>query len=111
MDRSGTMDRGNCEPHAFLVEHYCPGATPGTFRAMAARVRVAVDDMAGTGAAVQFLHSTFVPEDESGLCVFSSSSQALVEEIYRRAGVNFERILSVLEIETGAPAAPPTAQS
>jgi hypothetical protein len=104
------MDRGDCGRHAFLVEHYCPGATPGTFRAMAERVRVAVDGMAGSGAAVQFLHSTFVPEDENGLCVFSSSDQALVEEAYRRAGVNFERILSVLEIETGA-AAPPTAES
>jgi hypothetical protein len=105
------MDRGDDGPHAFLVEHYWPDATPDAFRAMAERVRVAVDDMAGSGAVVQFLHSTFVPEEESALCVFSSSAQALVEEVYRRAGVNFERILSVLEMETGQPAAPPTTES
>jgi hypothetical protein len=78
---------------------------------MAERVRMAVDDMAASGAAVQFLHSTFVPEDESGMCVFSSSARALVEEIYRRAGVNFERILNVLEIETGAASGAANAES
>jgi hypothetical protein len=42
--------------------------------------------------------------------VFLSSAQALVEEVYRRAGVDFERILSVLEMGTGDPGAPPTAE-
>jgi hypothetical protein len=108
MDRSGATYRRSGGPHAFLVEHYCPDATPETFRAMAERVRVAVDDLARSGAVVQFLHSTFVPEEESALCVFLSSAQALFEEVYRRAGVDFERILSVLELETGEPGAPPT---
>jgi hypothetical protein len=111
MDRSGAIDRGSGGPHAFLVEHYWPDATPDTFRAIAERVRAAVDDMAGSGAPVLFLHSTFVPEEESALCVFLSSTQAVVEEVYRRAGVNFERILSVLEIETGEPSGPPTTES
>ena len=93
------------------MEHYWPDATPDTFRAIAERVRVAVDEMAGAGAAVQLLHSTFVPEEESALCVFLSSAPALVEEVYRRAGVNFERILSVLEIETDKPAAPSTTET
>ena len=105
------MDHGNGGPYAFLVEHYRPDATPDTFRAVAERVRVAVDDMAGSGSAVQFLHSTFVPEEESALCVFLSSTQAQVEDVYRRAGVNFERILSVLEIETGDLSTPPTTES
>jgi len=67
--------------------------------------------MAASGVAVQFLHSTFVPEEESALCVFLSSTQAQVEDVYRRAGVNFERILSVLEIETGDLSTPPTTES
>jgi hypothetical protein len=111
MDCSGTTDRGNDWPQAFLVEHYRPDATLDTFRAIAERLRVAVDDMAASGAAVQFLHSTFVPEEESALCVFLSSTQAQVEDVYRRAGVNFERILSVLEIETGDLSTPPTTES
>jgi hypothetical protein len=36
-----------------------------------------------------------------------SSTQVLVEEVYRRAGVNFERILGALEIDTGGPVVPP----
>jgi hypothetical protein len=95
------MGSGDGGPHAFLVEHYWPDATPGTFRAIAERVRTAVDDIAGSGAPLRLLHSTFVPEDGSAFCVFASSEQDLVEEAYRRAGVSFERILSVLEIETG----------
>jgi hypothetical protein len=94
----------------FLVEHYWPDATPDTFRAIVERVRTAAEDMSGLGATVQFLHSTFVPEDESALCVFLSLTQALVEEVYQRAGVEFERILSVLEIETDEPAAQPAGE-
>ena len=90
------------------MEHYWPDATPDTFRAIVERLRVAMDDMARSGAEVRLLHSTFVPVDESALCVFLCSGQEDVEEAYRRAGVNFERILSVLEIEIGKPAAPPT---
>ncbi len=101
------MDSADGRCQGFLVEHYWPDATPDTFRAMAERVRVAVDDVAGAGADVRLLHSTFVPEEESALFVFSSSTQALVEEVYRRAGVDFERIVSVLEIGTGEPGPTP----
>ena len=105
------MGSGDAGPHAFLVEHYWPDATPDTFRAIAERVRAAVDDMASSGVPLRLLHSTFVPADESALCVFASSGQALVEEAYRRAGVSFERILSVLEVETGEPAVPPATEN
>ena len=105
------MDSGDGGPPTFLVEHYWPDATSETFRAIAERVRAAVDDMAGSGAEVRLLHSTFVPEEESALCVFASSGQALVEEAYRRAGVSFERVLSVLEIEAGKPAEPPVTEN
>lgn len=72
------------------------------------RVRAAVDDLAGSGAPLRFLHSTFVPEEESALCVFSSAVPGLVEQAYRQAGVSFERILSVLEIAPGEPTEQPT---
>jgi Protein of unknown function (DUF4242) len=96
------------EPQTFLVEHYWPDATPDAFRTSVARVRAAVDNLAGSGAPLRFLHSTFVPEEESALCVFSSPAAGLVEQAYRRAGVSFERILSVLEIAPGEPAEQPT---
>jgi hypothetical protein len=84
-------------PQAFLVEHYWPEATPDAFQAMTARVRAAVDDMAGSGAPLRFLHSTFVPAEGSALCVFSSPLPALVQEAYRRAGVSFDRVVAAVE--------------
>jgi Protein of unknown function (DUF4242) len=82
---------------AFLVEHYWPDATPDAFQAMAARVRAAVDEIAGSGAPLRFLHSTFVPGEGSALCVFSSPVPALIEAAYRRAGVDFDRVVDAVE--------------
>ena len=74
---------------------------------MVARVRAIVDEMAGAGAPLRFLHSTFVPEQESALCVFSSAGPGLVEQVYRRAGIGFEQLLNVLEIDDGDPTEAP----
>jgi hypothetical protein len=84
---------------AFLVEHYWPAATPNTFVIATARLRAAVEQLASAGAAVHLLHATFVPEEGSAFCVFSCSSPGLVEEAYKRAGIAFERMLNVVEIE------------
>ena len=84
-------------PQTFLVEHYWPEATPDGFQEMAARVRSAVDDMAGLGAPLRFLHSTFVPAEGSVLCVFSSPVPALVEAAYQRAGISFDRVVGAIE--------------
>jgi hypothetical protein len=107
MDSPRTTATGNEGPPTFLVEHYWPDATPDAFRAIVARVRAAVDDMAGSGLPLRFLRSTFVPEQESALCVFSSSGPRLVEQAYLRAGIGFERIVKVLEIDVGEPAVAP----
>lgn len=82
----------------FLVEHYAPGVTADAFRIAAQRVRDAAHEMAAGGAPLRFLHSTFVPEDESSFCVFQSTSGDLVIEAYRRAGVGFERIVHALDM-------------
>jgi len=81
----------------FLVEHYWPEATPDAFQATTARVRAAVEEMAKSGAPLRFLHSTFVPAEGSALCVFSCPVPALVEAAYRRAGVDFDRVVGAVE--------------
>jgi hypothetical protein len=89
--------------HTFLVEHYWPGVTAASFEAAAERVRAsAVELEADTG--IRFLHSTLVPEDEAAFCVFAASSQDVVAEAYRRAGVPFERILDAVDITGKEPA-------
>ena len=93
MDNSRAMDSADEVLHTFLVEHYWPDATAKpSGRSWPGRSRGG-----GPGpirAALRLLHSTFVPEQESALCVFSSSGPGLVEEAYQRAGIGFERILT-----------------
>jgi hypothetical protein len=96
-------------PTAFLVEHYWPGITPDGFEAAAERVRQTAAALASTGLRIRFLHSTLVPEDDAGFCVFDAESPALVEQAYARAGVPYERMLDALEIPLNrdAPSATP----
>ncbi len=84
--------------NTFVVEHYWPGVALEQFRAAADRVRESAEDFRSTAAPIRFLHSTLVPDDEAAFCVFAAASRAVVEEVYRRAGVSFERIIAAVEI-------------
>jgi hypothetical protein len=82
-----------------LVEHYWPGVSAEAFRSAAERVRASAEDMGRAGAPIRFLHATFVPEDEAAFCVLAAGSPELVEEAYRRAGLEFERTVAALEVD------------
>lgn len=81
----------------FLVEHYWPGVTAAEFGAAAERLRTSADALAREGRPVRYLHSTLVLRDEAGFCVLAAESQALVEEVYARARVGFERVLDAID--------------
>lgn len=93
------MEDARDGPRSFLVEHYWPGVTADTFREAAERVRACAGELASTGAEIEFLHSTLVPEDEAAFCVFAAASPKLVEEAYERADVPFERIVDAYEMD------------
>lgn len=82
----------------FLVEHYWPGVTAAEFEAAAERVRASAAGLAREGRPVRFLHSTLVPEDELGFCVLAAESREVVEQVYARAGIGFERVVESLEL-------------
>jgi hypothetical protein len=82
---------------AYLVEHYWPGVTAEAFSAATRRIRSAVAAMARGGAPIRHLHSTMVPTDEAAFCVFAAASADLIEQLYTRADVRFERIVVALE--------------
>jgi hypothetical protein len=48
--------------------------------------------------AVHCRHSTLVPADEAAYSVIEAPSQALVQELYTRAGVRFDRIVTAEEM-------------
>src|SRR6266481_2102491 len=84
-------------PTTYLVEHYWPGITAETFLSAAKRVKTTAEAMARDGTPIRWLHSTMVPADEAAFCVFAAASADLIEQLYARAGVRFERIVAALE--------------
>ena len=80
----------------FLVEHYRPGITAEAFRAAMARVRASAAAMRRDGSPIRCVHSTLVPEDEAMLSVIDAASSELVEQLFARAGVRVDRIVTVL---------------
>jgi Protein of unknown function (DUF4242) len=93
---------------SYLVEHYQPGTSIRNLNSWADRLRAAAAEMAHEGKPVRLVRATIVPADESLLCVFEADSEALVRNVYERAGLGFERIsvaLSSGDAESGAPPA------
>jgi hypothetical protein len=85
----------------YLVEHYWPGVAVETFCAAVERVRSASEALDRGGSRIRYLHSTIVPADEAAYCVFRADSAELIEQVYARAGVRFDRLVDALEIAIG----------
>jgi hypothetical protein len=83
---------------SWVVEHYWPGLTSELFRTLTGRLRRTAAAMARDGMAVRCCHSTLVPADEAAYSVVEAASQALVQELYTRAGVRFDRIVTAEEM-------------
>jgi hypothetical protein len=83
-------------PQSFLVEHYRPGITPDAFRDAIARVRASAAAMRRDGSSIRCVHSTLVPEDEAVLSLIDAGSSELVEQLFARAGVRVDRIVTAL---------------
>lgn len=81
----------------YLVEHYWPGITTEAFRETVERVRATAEAMTRGGRVIRYLHSTMVPEDEAAFCVLDAASMDLVEQLYARAGIRFDRIVAAFE--------------
>ena len=100
------MRRPACDPIAdrareattYLVEQYWPGVTAEAFRSAIARLRSTSRAMARGGAPIRYLHSTLVPADEAVFCVLSAASPDLIEQLYTRAQMPFDRILAAVEL-------------
>ena len=71
-----------------MVERYLPGVTRETFPELRSRIAAAARTVRG----VDYLGSTFVPEEESCFCRFEGASEDAVRRACDRAGVPYARI-------------------
>jgi hypothetical protein len=84
------------ERNTYLVEHYRPGLTVEVLGRWAGRVRQAAEAMERDGKPVRYVRSTIVPADESLLCLIEAATEELVNELYARAGIPFERVSTAI---------------
>ena len=82
----------------YVVERYVPGLGQDDLLDSLERLRVATDKLRGEGASVRYVGSTIVAEDEACFCQFEASSETVVAEANRRAGMPFDRIVSALAV-------------
>jgi hypothetical protein len=80
----------------YLVESYVSPAA-AHIEEIDGRARRAAGELAGEGAAIRFLRSILVPEDEMCVLHYDASSRELAIEAARRAGLTSDRVVEMLE--------------
>lgn len=76
----------------YVVEGYLPRLAVAEFTRATQRARVAASELNGPAGTVRYLHSIFVPEDETCFHVYAASSVALVRAAVDQAGLVAIRI-------------------
>jgi hypothetical protein len=81
----------------YLVESYA-SRSGAALDEEVARVRRAARELAAEGVVLRHVRSTFVPEDEICFHVFEAESVAVIDEVGRRAGLAFERVVEAMTV-------------
>jgi uncharacterized protein DUF4242 len=76
----------------YLVESYVARSPTAADDARQRALRTAE-----VGSGVEYVHTTFVPGDETVLHIFDAPSQETLDEAGRRAGLEFDRIVEVVD--------------
>lgn len=82
----------------FLIQRTFAFADVADLGVELAAVRAAALAMTAIGQAVRVVHATYVPGDQSCLCVVDAEDAATVVEALRRAGTGAARILPALAL-------------
>jgi len=85
----------------FLVEVYLSRGAASAARPRLEEVVSATEELTREGEPVRFLHSIFVPEDETGFYLFEAPSDRAACEAASRSGLLINRVVQV-EWEGGA---------
>jgi hypothetical protein len=76
----------------YLVERYLAAPDAADLPAAVTRLARACHATAGSAAPVRYLHSTFVPADDTCFCLFQAASSDAVRAVNAAAGFGFDRI-------------------
>jgi hypothetical protein len=81
---------------AFLVERYLPPASADSLSASVSRVARLCADPGRPGPGVQYLHSVYLPAEDTCFCLFRGTSADAVRDVNREAGFALDRITDAL---------------
>jgi hypothetical protein len=87
------------DTNIFLVERYLPVTDVEALAAAVARVGLAC--ASGRGG-VRYLHSTFVPTEDTCFCVFQAPSAQSVRAVNDAARFGLDRIVSAIGLDAAA---------
>ena len=82
----------------FLVERSLKGIPMDQLAAAQQRAIRTAEEMTAAGTPIQYLRSTFVPEDGRCMCLFESGSSENVEALNRKAQIPFDRVRPALDL-------------
>lgn len=94
-------------PSIFLIERYLPVTGLDDLAAAVARVQRACAANRAIGLDLHYLHSTFIPEEDTCFCVFQASSPAAVRAVNEAAGFALDRISAAVRLDTLPSQSPP----
>ena len=80
----------------FLIEAYVPGGDVDAARRGGVAASQAAEELSSEGTPIRYLHSLFVPEDETCFYLYEASELAAVDTAARRAGLTFERVAAAV---------------
>lgn len=86
---------------AFLVERYVPASAANGLAASVARVAALCTDPVDAARGVQYLHSAYLPSEDTCFCVFSAASADAVRKVNGEAGFAFDRITDSIVLLAG----------
>lgn len=81
----------------FLVEVYAPGIKQQAFADIVGRMRRAVRSLSSEGMGVRYVRGILVPAEETCFHLFVASSADAVAEASRRAHLDYERVVAVID--------------
>ncbi len=85
----------------YITERFLPGVTSEQLLDTARCAKSTTAKMTEEGTAVRYLHSTFIPADETCFCLFDGPSGETVREANERAEVPFERSVEAVHVSAG----------
>ncbi len=86
----------------FLVEVYLARGGGDALERRSAQARTAAEELTSEGTPVTFLHSIFVPDDETCFFLYEAVSADVVRAVAQRAALPFERVSEALTESKGA---------